>query len=49
MRRCVGESPARRRYYRDTIGAVFLGKLMLIVAALLVVAWAVGGFLKNLR
>jgi hypothetical protein len=32
---------------RDTIAA--MGKVMVVVAAILFVAWAVGGFLRNLR
>ena len=33
----------------STIGRVFLGKIMLVVAAILFVTWVLGGFLKHLR
>ena len=33
----------------STIDGVFLGKIMLVVAALLFVAWLLGGFLRHLR
>jgi hypothetical protein len=33
----------------STIDRVFLGKIMLVVAALLFVVWVLGGFLKHLR
>jgi len=38
---------ATARGLRDRIGDVLLGKAMVIVLALMVAAWALGGFLRN--
>jgi hypothetical protein len=43
----VNKSPVLGRIFRAGIFAMFFGKVILIVLAILVVAWMLGGFLRT--